>query len=45
VTQQQPDASPDALAVDFLARLGAAMAAANYPIALIRRTLALSSER
>ena len=44
MTQQQPDTSPDALAVDFLARLGAAMVAGNYPIAMIRRALAVSSE-
>lgn len=44
MTQQQPDTSPDSLAVDFLARLGGAMASGNYPIALIRRTLELSSE-
>lgn len=44
MTQQHPDASPDALAVDFLAGLGAAMVAANYPSTLIRRTLARSSE-
>ncbi|MBW0011830.1 threonine/serine exporter family protein [Mycobacterium sp.] len=40
-----PEASPDALAVDFMTRLGAAMAAGNYPIVLIRRALKLSSER
>ena len=44
MTQQQPDTSPAPLAVDFLARLGAAMVAANYPIALIRRTLEVTSE-
>ena len=42
---RQPDTSPDDLAVDFLARLGGAMVAANYPITLIRRTLTLSSQR
>jgi uncharacterized membrane protein YjjP (DUF1212 family) len=33
----------DAVAVDFLARLGSAMGAANYPIGLVRRTLTLAS--
>jgi uncharacterized membrane protein YjjP (DUF1212 family) len=45
VTLPQPDTSPDAPAIDFLARLGAAMMAANYPITIIRRTLALSSQQ
>ncbi len=32
----------DAAAVDFLARLGAAMVAANYPIGLVRRTITMA---
>ena len=32
-------------AIDFLARLGAAMVAANYPIGLVRRTITMASDR
>ncbi|MCX2929869.1 threonine/serine exporter family protein [Mycobacterium sp. CVI_P3] len=42
---QHPGQAPDSVSVDFLARLGAAMMAANYPIALIRRTLAAAADR
>jgi uncharacterized membrane protein YjjP (DUF1212 family) len=45
MSEQLPDTNPDPLAVDFVARLGAAMVAANYPIALIRRTLGRLSHR
>jgi uncharacterized membrane protein YjjP (DUF1212 family) len=40
-----PEEGPDAAAVDFLTRLGGAMVAANYPFALVRRTLTLSTQR
>lgn len=43
MTEQPPDTMPDPLAVDFVARLGAAMVAANYPIVLVRRTLQQAS--
>jgi uncharacterized membrane protein YjjP (DUF1212 family) len=39
------DAPREAVATDFLARLGGAMVAANYPINLVRRTLTLSADR
>lgn len=39
------DPDSDAAAVDFLARLGGAMVAANYPINLVRRTLTMSAGR
>jgi uncharacterized membrane protein YjjP (DUF1212 family) len=35
----------DAITVDYLARLGGAMVAANYPINLVRRTLTVSASR
>jgi uncharacterized membrane protein YjjP (DUF1212 family) len=41
VTSNQHTGS-DAAAVDFLARLGAAMVAANYPIGLVRRTITMA---
>ncbi|WP_306439453.1 hypothetical protein [Mycobacterium simiae] len=44
MSEQQSSTGPDPKAVDFLARLGAAMVAANYPVTTIRRTLTLSSD-
>jgi hypothetical protein len=43
VTSNQHTGS-DAAAVDFLARLGAAMVAANHPIGLVRRTLTMAGD-
>jgi uncharacterized membrane protein YjjP (DUF1212 family) len=45
MSEQRPPSVSDPPAVDFLARLGAAMVAANYPIVRIRRTLERSSQR
>jgi uncharacterized membrane protein YjjP (DUF1212 family) len=44
VTHQASGTTPDPHAVDFVARLGSAMVAANYPIVLIRRALTQTSK-